>query len=89
MASKPIRPDGFTVKNFIEIEGILVEDGLLWYAMIVDQMAHSAKSKILHHLVAKKIMGKAQFYSTNFIQFLQVLVIKHKVHAGQIIFKLG
>ena len=57
--------------------------------MIVDQIPHSPKGKILHQLVCKEIMGEAQFDAADVMQLLQVFFLKCKFHAGHIVFKLG
>ena len=57
-----------------------------YFTMIVDQIPHAAISKILHHLVCKKIMGKAQFDAANVIQLMKVFIIEVKFGAGHIVF---
>ena len=74
----------------VNIQFQLVRVGYLltshYPTMIVDQIPHAAISKILHHLVCKKVMRKAQFDAANLIQLLPVCFIETKFQTGQIVF---
>jgi hypothetical protein len=56
--------------------------------VVIDQVPHAAKGKILYQIVVKKIMGEPQFDATDIVKFLQVLIFKAKFQTAKIVFEM-